>query len=193
MKTCRGCGTSYRDDETFCPNCGMKAEEPVSAGWDPYQPAQRASAPAAANYSLKWHRFLMVVMILGGVLSVISGITMITGLDYTRQGLDPEQVYRVFPGLKTWDVLYGLLTICLGIFQIYVRNQLNQFREKGPGMLRMMYILALGTQIIYRAAASSVLKVNTFDASAVGGLLSPALWMVINGAYYAKRKELFIG
>ena len=62
MKTCRGCGTSYRDDETFCPNCGMKAEEPVSAGWDPYQPAQRASAPAAANYSLKWHRFLMVVM-----------------------------------------------------------------------------------------------------------------------------------
>lgn len=193
MKTCRSCGSAFGDGELFCPYCGTKVEE-VPADTETVAPESVQSAPAAGEekYPMKWHRFLMVIMIIGGVIAVINGISAITGTEYIRQGLDADRVYSFYPGLKSCDFLYGLATIGLGIYEIIVRNRLNQFRENGPSMLKGLFILSIVVQLIYLASASSVTKINMFDSSTIGNLGGSAFMLIVNSIYYSRRRELFV-
>ena len=143
------------------------------------------------RFPMKWHRFQMVIMIIGSVITMIGGITYITGYAYTQQGFMAGDVYQTFPGLKACDVVYGIATIALGVFQLFVRNQLNQFRVNAPRLLTILYIAAIAIQLIYMAAASSATGVNLFTASTLGSVGGTVLFLFINSVYYSRRRELF--
>ena len=185
MKKCRQCGSEVGFMEKRCPRCGSDDLEDIIEG----APADRADP---SGYSLKWHKFLMVVLILGGILTMISGISWIAGLVYRQTGADAADVYRYFPDLKTYDMVYGAFCLVLGVLQIYVRNRLNGFCENGPKMFMVYYLLGIAGQVLYAVTVSSVIRMNAANASLYGNVAGSIVMMIINYIYYNKRKELFV-
>ena len=146
----------------------------------------------APSYPMKWHKVLMVLMIIGGILTIGNGINVMVGSDYMSAGWTADRVYAVFPGMKACDLTYGICGVALGIFEFIVRNRLNNLRSNGPRSLMTMYVLSIASSLIYTAWASSVLRVNVFSNANWGFWVRNVLLMIINGIYYSKRKELFV-
>ena len=107
-------------------------------------------------------------------------------------------MYRSFPGLKTCDIIYGISAICIGVYEIYVRNRLHAFRKDSVKFLLLLYAATLIVNIIYVISAASVMGyslgefMSEVDTSAKLQLFRPVLFALINGSYYNKRKALFI-
>ena len=182
---CPNCGRE--SDGGTCPYCGQKPEEGNA-------PENRESAPVnpADRYSMKWHRFLMVIMIISGIVVILNGLMTFTGFEYMQEGYDASEVYTRFPGLKGWDMFYGAALLFLGVFTFYVRNQLNQFRARGPKLLIILYFTSLVSALVYMIAVSSLLQVSPIMFETVAPLCVSAAFLVINSVYYAKRRELFV-
>ena len=120
MKTCIHCGAQMDDTSNFCPNCGTRCNDQNDMERSVYQPYEepRESVPEvrAEQYPMKWHKFLMVVMIISAVFTIINGISFIAGFEYseyqfTKYGANASMVYNAFPGLKTCDTFYGVETV----------------------------------------------------------------------------------
>lgn len=186
MKQCSKCGKELPDETRFCPECG--ADVRGDSGYE--KPAD--STPSPLDYPMKWHNFLMVVMIIGAILTMISGATTMAGMQYERAGVSASRVYAYYDGLKTCDMCYGIATIAIGVFQIITRNRLKQFRSNGPSSLRILYILGIVVSIVYVAWASSIAKINLMDASYTGSLISNVVMLIANSVYYSKRSALFV-
>ena len=198
MKTCVNCGAAIDDTSNFCPHCGTRCESGTGTEGSVYSPSENVSEHTEASdilaqtYPMKWHKFLMVIMILGGIVTIANGINTMMGTEYLSNGLDMERVYELFPGLKSCDSFYGIAMIALGVFEFTVRSRLKQFRANGPISLRIMYILSLGINVIYLAWATSVTGTNLFNESNIGSLIATILLMLVNGIYYSKRSRLFV-
>ena len=192
MKTCSHCGAEIDEKNKFCPHCGAQCENTQEAESQVYQSSENIPESRINPYPMRWHNFQMVMMIIGSILTVINGISIMSGTEYTRQGLVASSVYSSYPGLKSCDMFYGVVVIALGVFQFIVRNRLKQFRRNGPSSLRIMYILAIGAHLIYLVWASSATSINLFNSSNLGSIASSVILMIINSVYYSKRSELFI-
>lgn len=150
-------------------------------------------------YPMKWHRFLMVVMIIGAILTIISAVGFLSGNVYLREGLQPDKVYEVYPGMKNIDRIYGIAMIAVGAFQIIVRNQLNAFRKSGPKFLMILYVAAIVANLIYYLGVVSALKdhvgetaIAELRTSNLTQMIALVIYAVINYVYYKKRKSLFV-
>ena len=194
MKTCKNCGAMIEDDAKTCDRCGASCEENLTvADKRPEENPDMFNFPPGqpAKYSLKWHNFLVVVLIIGAIFTAISAVRTFAGLDYRSEGIDPERVYSFYPGLKACDLLYGAAMICVAVYQIYVRNQLKNFRVNAPKLLSLLYIASLVINLIYLSAASNIIGESLFVAENIGTLVGSAAFLIINSVYYSKRKELF--
>ena len=172
----------------------------------PYYTRSQPSRPAGYDaYPMKWHRFLMVMMIIVGAGAILSGIGYLTGFVYTAVTdstgstlITAEELYAEFPGLKGWDIAYGIAVIGVGVYEIFVRNQLRAFRKNALTLLLLLYAATLVINIIYVIGAASALgySVGDFlqdvDTSSKLQIFRPVLFAVINGVYYNKRKALFV-
>ena len=192
MRTCKNCGTICEDFYKYCPNCGNGFENNTTRNDISDNPIHTETKVYSETHPMKWHSFLMVVMIIGAILTVISGITTITGTQYAQQGLDVYYIYHIYPNLKTCDAFYGLGTILLGVFQLITRNRLNRFRKNGPTMLKSWYILSILIQCLYLLSFSSITGIDTFNQSTITNLLGSLIMLLINGVYYSHRKDMFI-
>ena len=213
MAYCTYCGTKLVDGTRFCPNCGNPVGEtegdgrpdpgigqpygvgaaggqaPYSSAGSSYDSGNRSAADPA-GMPMGWHKFLMVIFIIGGIISILNGITMLTGIQYSMQGADPDAVYSYFPGLRMWDYVYGVICIALGVFQIYVRNRLNGFYANGPKLLMIFYIVGIVTSVLYLFNASAI--IGDAPVESIGSVIVSVVMMIINYIYYRKRKELFV-
>ena len=198
MKKCINCGAEIEEKNNFCPHCGTKCEDRKDVEPIVFKPSESVSdnrdEPAAQSnvHPMKWHNFLMVIMILGGIVTIANGLNMMMGSEYLSSGYNSSQVYRVFPGLKGCDTFYGIALIALGVFEFIVRNRLNNFRANGPTSMKAMYILSIIASLIYIAWASSTTGVSLFNSSNMGSLVSSVLFLIINSVYYSKRGDLFV-
>ena len=147
---------------------------------------------AESAYPLKWHNFLMVVMVLGGIIAIVNGLNTITGMAYLQTGYSSSQIYSFYPELKSCDMVYGIITIAIGIFEFVVRSRLNKFKSNGPSSLTIMYVIAIVSLFIYLAWASSATRINMMTSSNLGSLVSNIIFLIVNGIYYSKRRELFV-
>lgn len=192
MKKCPNCGAEMEEQNNFCPQCGSRCDNGQVPESPAYQPSEGYSGDGTELYPMKWHKFLMVVMIIGAVLTAISGISTMAGLQYRSEGLEASYVYAVFPGLKSCDMVYGIVLIALSVFQIITRNRLKEFRANGPYSLRLLYILSIAVNVIYLAWGSSVTSVNLFTSANLGNIAGSVILLLINNSYYNKRRELFV-
>lgn len=209
MQKCEGCGAYYSDFDKVCPHCGRAsdlvpqeednhaqhtAETPAESSWkpagsgteEPYRPypqedrstfTEPARNPA---HSLKWHKFLMFVLILGAISNIFTGFTMI---------IDP------LAGSVTEDILFGIASVGLGVFQLFVRNRMAAFRKDSWKLLFVLYGAKAALDIVsmittgesFFAAAGVDLKSSLYVY-----VISVAIYLLLNYKYYSKRKELFV-
>ena len=149
--------------------------------------------PPTPSYPMKWHKFLIYFALwAGAILNVLSALTYLTGTVYSAQGVEAEQVYRVFGGLKGLDVLYGVLLIGLGVIQIFTRFQLAGFKRNGPSLLLVTYAAGLIVSLLYGVIGAGILGTSiteTINPVSIGVTIG---MIAANKGYYDKRKELFI-
>ena len=195
MKKCMNCGAEIEDVSNFCPFCGTRCEDSKGAEEAEHHPAENSndSSEIKTNpYPMKWHNFLMVVMILSAIATIINGAGILAGSEYMNQGIDMTGVYILYPGLKSCDMFYGVMLIAMGVFQFTVRSRLKHFRANGPGSLKVLYILAIISGLIYMIWATSATKTSYFNSSNLSSIGSSAILLMINSIYYSKRNELFV-
>ena len=187
MKLCRNCGAQIEDHRDVCPACGAKYETEM--------PRETLQADAGndeiGSFPMKWHNFLMVALIIGAIYSAYNGICLAAGMQYRDAGFEAYEVYREFPGLQVADQGAGIATVALAVFQIIVRNRLNQFRENGPMLMKVLFILSIAVEIFYMAVATASTKVNFFSPVNVATAAADLALLIGNSVYYGKRKALF--
>ena len=196
MKKCSNCGTMIDDGYNYCPNCGMSCDNSSDRENESNNSTDDITDKKEGQYPLKWHRFMMVMMIISAVFTIINGFGVISGIEYVKEGLQPpwscSPCACAFPALKSCDVFYGIVIICLGIYQFVVRNSLNQFRKNGPSLLKSLYLLSIIAGIIYMSSVSSITGTNLFSSTNMGSVGSSVLFLILNSIYYSKRSELFV-
>ena len=189
MKTCSKCGAEIKEGSSCCPACGAKWED--AENQESLLLPETSTSILMDKYPLRWHRFMMVAMIIGAILTILSGILTVTGYQYFTSGVEASRVYDVYPGLRGCDIAYGVAMIAIGIFQIFVRNRLNSFSRSGIPSMVVLYIVSIASTVVYLLVAGSVSRLNLFDSSAVASLILSAAFLIINCIYYFKRRELF--
>ena len=143
---------------------------------------------------MKWHKFLIYFSLwLSALGAVASGAQLLTGSQYGT-GDVIAQVYEMYGGLKTIDMLFGILYIALAAFFIYTRFQLAGFKEGAPRKLMIAYILSFVLYVGYALAASSAVGIpfRELMTSQVASSIAGSVVMIIaNNVYYKKRQHLF--
>lgn len=214
MKFCGNCGAQANDDQMFCSYCGASFAENAQAIQQPVAqpvipdptavqpiaqsviPDPTAAQPAnPAQRSMKWFKFLInFALVAGAVLNILYGINYITGGVYFAQSngtVSADRVYSVYAGMKTVDVVYGLLLLALAAFSIYTRFRLSKFRKNGPMCLCMVYAIGAATTLIYAVSVLAVTGVDSMSQNIVSILVSVA-FALGNYKYFYQRKDLFI-
>ncbi|MBR6185404.1 MAG: hypothetical protein IKQ41_04000 [Clostridia bacterium] len=155
--------------------------------------SEYVNTPIPDNYELKWHKFLVYFALwAGGILNIINGARYMTGMVY---GSDAKAVYNYFSGLKTLDVVMGLLCIALGVYAIIVRFQLAGFKTGAPKKLVSLYLISAAINLVYVLAASGVTGLSLsdlMDGSFFGNVIGSIAYALINKNYYDKRAALFV-
>ena len=222
---CSKCGNQVADGAAFCDKCGnqlnAQPQQPYQAPAQPQQPYQASAqpqqpyqAPAQPQYDpnfapqqapygfaplgMKWYKFLIYFLLFAaGILNIIGGIVYLTGGQY-GSALEAKLVYAVFSNLKTMDIVYGIVCIALGVFQIYTRFQLASYKAKAPSYILYMYVINGAATAIYSFVVSGMIDVllpaesAQLSGQAIGAILGAALFVWLNKIYFDKRKHLFV-
>lgn len=218
---CRFCGTQIPDNVKFCPSCGKKltvddAPSPASPTapvipesspvWAPAAPESTAPAwaPAADTLSpapvsaqsdepqrgLKWFKFIIYFQLWVTFLSSLSTAAgLFTGSIY---GGDAELVYALWPALKVFGILTGILELAIGVYAVFVQRALAKFRVNGP---RMYYILcgaSIVISLLYFLAASIIIGESVFSADGISSLVVGVVMLLVNVQYFGNRSYLFV-
>ena len=210
MKFCTNCGTMIEENVKFCPNCGSAVEQPVRQEpvQQPEQPAQPVyqqpvyQQPVQApiddkyqGYPMKWYKFLVYFSLWAGVLiNAISGIRMLTGANY---GGNADTVYRVFPAMRTCDIICGILLLGIAVLGIITAVKLLKLAAVGPKLLTALYVVNIIVSIIYIVFALSATKgmlslSDVLDAGTVAGLVVSVIMIIVNSIYFKKRESIFV-
>lgn len=174
-------------------------QQPPQAPYgQPYGFAPQQSPYGLAPIGMKWFKFLIYfALFAGGILNILGGITILNGSQY-GSALEAKLVYAFFPNLKTIDIIFGIVCIALGIFQIYVRFQLASFKAKAPQYITIMYLITGISTAIYSFVVAGMIPDVLSDygsqlvGQGVGGLIGAGILVWLNKIYFNKRKHLFI-
>lgn len=164
-------------------------------GFTPNQ-SSTSAVPPKPDMPMGWFKFLIYFSLFaGGILNIISAFPMLTGTTYGSSE-DAQLVYTVFEGIQTIDVIYGLLCIALGIFQIYTRFRLAGFHENGPKLLIGSYIGVVAINLFYYIGLHAVIPAEFMSeidtGSIITSIITSAILAFINYSYFKKRDHLFI-
>ena len=143
------------------------------------------------NLGMKWYKFLIYFSLFAGaVINVASGIPFLNGSIY---GGYADNVYSVFPALKTVDVMYGIVALATAVLCIVARFALAKYKKNGPALLLSIYAIGIVVSIVYFIAVKSIVTDIDLDTSSiVSSLVSSVVMIIINKIYFDKRKHLFV-
>jgi len=151
--------------------------------------------PAQPNLPMNWFKFLIYFSLFaGGVLDIISGFSLISGISY---GEYKNYYYSFFGGLQAFDIIFGLMTIGVGVYLFITRFQLSGYKKKGPMFAVLVYAINAGVTLIQLIGYIIILG-DSFDFSS--SIFSRNVIMIIvnlamvfaNKVYFDKRKHLFV-
>lgn len=226
---CVKCGYEIYEGD-ICPLCGCKNSTTNSGasttttetsytqtGDTGFTPADTAEVSIESSYSMKWYKFLKVILWFGIISNVISIFTYFTGADY--EGFEDE-LYEMLPSLKSLDMFGGVFCIVMAIFTFIVWHSLHNYKAIGPKLLTVMYIANTAFFAIYMFAFSSIIgsaETTTIygDSYIQGGYqyqeyldltvlssasIAPTIMQIIGGivmiianrTYFKNRADLFV-
>lgn len=193
--TCPKCKTEVSTGVWFCPNCGAPLSEDA-----PLTVPSGGYAPTQNELGMKWFKFIIYFQLFANVLfRIINGIQVLTGIIYdtdvfTGEGFETitsEMIYSSFPGLYPTNVIYGILTLALAAYAIYVRQQLAHYHQGAPKKYLTFLVLNLGLELVYLAAASIILGEWALDAEIALNMITAVILLVVNYIYFKNRAHLF--
>ena len=203
MQKCESCGAYFSDFDKACPHCGWTAEPEVKTepekipepeekreeipqtnpgtAWQPRSGGVGSFiVPPAVDspYPMKWHKFLMFVMLLGPAFSIYNEITTL---------MNPADML---------DIVFALLGIGAALFAFYVRNRLFNYRKDGPNLLTVLYAVTAVVNIAYALSLRTVAQGEEVDyiinTTVTGEIIGSLVMILVNRKYYGRRKELFV-
>ncbi len=221
MNYCPNCRNKIENpNKRFCPYCG--AQQSVNTnqgngyegnvgqnmsqnqGYGMDMGQNQSNIPGATfkqERPMKWYKFLIYFALFAGALvNFSSGFSTITGQVYSIESggtISADDVYAVFDGLQTLDMIYGLVGIAMAVYAIFVRFALAGFKKYAPNMIVAYYAIGTVSSFLYNLIGSNIIKEGTnglIDVSDSGigiSLAIGALMTSLNSAYFAKRKDMF--
>jgi len=132
------------------------------------------------SYPMKWHRFLTTAMIAAGILSLLYGAFLLTGIIAGR----PTAVQSI-------TILYGIALIVSGVFTMIVRNDLNDLKPGSPKLLMYSSIVYTAIAALYVIAAAIAGVFGAFEIVTLISVPASAALLVADKRYYEIRKSLF--
>ncbi len=211
MSFCSKCGTQIESaDQQFCTNCGAKVEKQVetstpvvnSAPVYEQQPVQNQyTVPTlnpVAQHPMKWFKFLIYfALFFGAFINFVFGFNYITGGIYfsqTNGQVTAEMVYGTYgAGLKVLDVIQGILMIAIAAFGVYTRFRLSKYRTNAPLCVYVLYGAGAALTLLYNIALLVVTGLNQLTSvSSITSLVVTVGFILLNYAYFTKRKDLFV-
>ena len=187
MKNCTSCGATVKGNSKVCPYCDTVFQDESDEGI-------AVAEAKAAEYPMKWHKCLLVLLIIGAVVNVLTGVFFVAGEKVlTIRGLvDVTEYYSKYPGLKSSYWTSTVLSIAAGVFQVIVWKRLKGYRSNGPVSLKVMYVLGIVLNIVNLSWMSSAMNTNMFNVWNCCYIIGLVVMLIINSSYYAKRSELFV-
>ena len=187
MKNCTSSEAPDKENSDVCPysNADLQDENAEGIG---------ASEIKTTEYPMRWHKCLLVLLIIGAVINALIGIAFIAGGKVlTIRGLvDVGVYYSTYPGLENYYRFSAVINIAIGVFQVIVWKRLKEYRANGLISLKILYVLGILLNIINLSWASSAMNTNLFSAKNCWVIIGWVVMLIINSSYYAKRSELFI-
>ena len=213
---CPNCGTQLPDGSRFCTNCGTSLAQPEQPQQEQYQqPQQQYQQPQQQQYQpyqqptygyapmdrfagvpMKWHKFLAYfAMWFSALGNLIMGIQCLSGSQY-GSSMEADMVYRVFPSMKTADVLYGILLLATAVLAAYTAYSLLKLKKGAPNLLTVLYVVNAVASILYIilvvGAIGDYTDVSELISSAIVGVITSIVMIIINRIYYGKRMQFFV-
>lgn len=226
---CAKCGYDIYEGTT-CPLCGHEnSSTPASTP----TPTPAATETGTANYtsdhhdtgetsfafaySLKWYKFLKVLLWITIISTIYSAFTYLTGASY--EGFE-DKLYETLPSLKALDLFEGIYSIVMAVLTFIVWLALRNYKAIGPKLLTVMYLINAVNNAIYPFAFKSIIDgaetTRIYGSSYVSGgymyqeyldltvlssaTIAPALIGVVSGIvmaivnhiYFKNRELLFV-
>lgn len=192
---CINCGKELQDDAGFCAYCGarqQKAENPEGAAGPVPRGPELYGRPGPP---MKWYKFIIYFQLFAfAVLTVVDGVRYMNGMIYEGNA---RQVYRMYPGMKTMDFIFGIFCFLMAGYAIYVRQGLAKFRAASIRQYYVFLIADIAYGLIYIAAVSGVTGVPIdsiirMDAGITANIGIGLAIIFANITYFKKRSYLFV-
>lgn len=150
---CSKCGSEIYGG-SVCPICGCNNSGDASGNSATHRGKGDISnyenkESEKSAYPMKWYKALLVILWLGIIGNIISGILNFTGTVY--QGF-ADEVYHALPSLRSLDVFSGIFSFGMAIFTFIVWLRLKNYKTHTPGLLTFMYALNTVYLIVYSVA-----------------------------------------
>ena len=218
---CTKCGYDIYEGTT-CPLCGYDNSSTANgtsteSSTSSYKSNYEGEVSIESTHSMKWYKFLKVILWFGIISNLFSTFTYFTGSTY--QGFEDE-LYEMLPSLKSLDMFGGIFCIVMAIFTFIVWRSLHNYKAIGPKLLTVMYVLNTAFNAIYMFAFSSIIgsaeTTTIYGSSYVSGgymyqqyldltvlqsaSVAPTIIQIIGGIvmiianinYFKNRSDLFV-
>lgn len=179
--------SGYNDYDDY--QSGYKTEKNMSDSKTNYEEYEKEYRPLG----MKWFKFNIYFLIwLGMLMNLADGLGYITGSVYFNEGLDPREVYSVFPKLKNVDRFFGVVACLFALLQLITRYRLARYKRYAPYFLYACYVIGAVFSFSYAVAVGIILDGQIITAQVIGSIAGSVLMLGINFNYFRKREYLFV-
>ena len=145
---------------------------------------------------MKWHKFLAYFMLwLSAILNFGSYATLKSGAQY---GSVKDDVYDMFPSMKTADGTYAILCLVMAVVAIFSALCLIKFKKFGPMGVIVLYVINVFSSMYYLSAVtkatekvSSLVDLAPLKTQYTSSMVAGIVMIVLNAIYFYKRKDLY--
>ena len=145
---------------------------------------------------MKWHKFLAYFMLwLSAILNFASYAMLKSGAQY---GNVKDDVYDMFPSMKTADGTYAVLCLVMAIIAIVSAVCLIKFKKLGPIGVIVLYAVNVISAMYYLSAVtkatekvSSLVDLSPLKSQYTTTIITGIIMVALNVVYFSKRKDLY--
>ncbi len=210
---CGKCGCEIGTDVLYCGNCGSRVqvntvtdvqisaelpEQEVVYIDSPKSPLpksnQNKAFPGSSEKpSMIWCTVLEVLLSIGGVINIITGLLYVTGSRYESEW-EAEIAWYFVEGLQGFEIFCGMMYIILGILGIAAVVKLVGYKYSAPGFVYGTYVFSMFVSFCVTVGQSIVLSDWNVTPDMSGLIISVVVGLImigVNAAYFEKRRFLF--
>lgn len=199
---CTNCGRAVDANTMVCPGCGAYVNSQTAQM--PQNVYGTAPLTIQNQMPMKWYKWLLVVLIIGAVLNIVTGLGMLMNPAYNLSGLT-EIEYDLTPDLREavdfleiLNMINGVFALVMGGFSIYVQRQLAGYKKNAPKLVVAMYVISGAVSMIicgFSAMRLEDILGYGIDSLGSNGIVTFAVSMAfasLNNTYFKKRAHLFV-